>query len=67
MGDGMILQLFLFHLLLAEFASYKTRVAHRHLAAIHVVGQHAAWKLLKADRALSHLLLTEVGDMLLIF
>ena len=67
MGDGMILQLFLFHLLLAELASNKARITHRHLAPVHVVGQHAAWKLLEADRALSHLLLAEVRDMLLIF
>ena len=67
MSDGMILQLFLFHLLLAELASNKTRITHRHLAPVHVVGQHAAWKLLEADRALGRLLLAEVGDMLLIF
>ena len=67
MGDGVILQLFLLHLLLAELASDKIRIFRRHLAPVHVVGQHAAWKLFEADRALGHLLLAEVGDVLLIF
>ena len=67
MGDGMILQFFLLHLLLAELASNKIWISRRHLAPVHVIGQHAARKLLEAERALGHLFLAEVGDMLLIF
>ena len=65
-GDGMVLELAFAHLHFAEFAGHYVRVLHRNAAELDVFVHEADREFLKAERALAHLLLAEVRDVLLV-
>ena len=65
-GDGVILQLVFVHLHFAKFAGDKIWVLHRHPAEPNVLIHVSNRVLFEAKGAIAHLLLAEVGHVLVV-